>query len=111
MTADALKDCNKKHLAQMAKEQGISGWHAMRKDQLIRALTLTRSSPRLKKDAKSLKRQPPARKAALRKQSANHAEVAVAARRPARMPSASGTPVPHTLDHACQKDRIIVLAR
>ena len=22
MTADALKDCNKKHLAQMAKEQG-----------------------------------------------------------------------------------------
>ena len=39
MTADALKDCNKKHLAQMAKEQGISGWHAMRKDQLIRALT------------------------------------------------------------------------
>ena len=42
MTADALKDCNKKHLAQMAKEQGISGWHAMRKDQLIRALTVTR---------------------------------------------------------------------
>ena len=43
MTADALKDCNKKHLAQMAKEQGISGWHAMRKDQLIRALTVTRA--------------------------------------------------------------------
>ena len=40
MTVDALKDCNKKHLAQMAKDQGITGWHAMRKDQLIRALSV-----------------------------------------------------------------------
>ncbi len=38
MTADALNDCNKRHLAQLAKDKGISGWHAMRKDQLIRAL-------------------------------------------------------------------------
>src|SRR4029077_9353841 len=45
MTVDALKDCNKKHLAQLAKEQGITGWHAMRKDQLIRALSLPRSAP------------------------------------------------------------------
>ena len=40
MTVESLKDCNKKYLAQMAKEQGIVGWHAMRKDQLIRALTV-----------------------------------------------------------------------
>ena len=40
MTVDSLKDCNKKFLAQMAKEQGIVGWHAMRKDQLIRALSI-----------------------------------------------------------------------
>ena len=40
MTVESLKDCNKKYLAQMAKDQGIVGWHAMRKDQLIRALTL-----------------------------------------------------------------------
>ena len=40
MTVDTLKDCNKKVLAQMAKDQGIAGWHAMRKDQLIRALSL-----------------------------------------------------------------------
>ena len=39
MTVDSLKDCNKKVLAQMAKDQGIVGWHAMRKDQLIRALS------------------------------------------------------------------------
>jgi len=49
MTVDSLKDCNKKVLARMAKDQGIVGWHAMRKDQLIRALTPTPAT--LKKDA------------------------------------------------------------
>ncbi len=39
MTVETLKDCNKKVLARMAKDQGIVGWHSMRKDQLIRALT------------------------------------------------------------------------
>ena len=52
MTVDALKDCNKKHLSQLAKERGIAGWHAMRKDQLIRALSAARptSSARGKKE-------------------------------------------------------------
>src|SRR5205814_5848684 len=45
MTADALKDCNKRHLAQMAKARGITGWHAMRKDQLIRSLSVARPAP------------------------------------------------------------------
>ena len=44
MNAEALNDCNKKHLAQLAKEKGITGWHAMRKDQLIRALSKSRSA-------------------------------------------------------------------
>ena len=45
MNAEALNDCNKRHLAQLAKEKGITGWHAMRKDQLIRALSSSRSAP------------------------------------------------------------------
>src|SRR3954471_12468585 len=44
MTVDSLKDCNKKYLAQLAKDQGIVGWHAMRKDQLIRALSIPQST-------------------------------------------------------------------
>ena len=52
MTVDTLKDCNKKVLAQMAKDQGIAGWHAMRKDQLIRALSTPPPSSR-KKAAKA----------------------------------------------------------
>jgi len=114
MTADALKDCNKKHLAQMAKERGISGWHAMRKDQLIRALTVTRTAPssRARKDTGSARPQPAVRRASpSRKQSANVAEPAVAARRAAAVAAAAAVAIPHTLDHACQKDRIIVLAR
>lgn len=101
MTVDALKDCNKKHLSQMAKERGIAGWHAMRKDQLIRALSATRPAtpPRSKKER-------PAPRAPK-----NVKRPAVPA--PAPVPDSPLRPmaVPHTLDHASQKDRIIVLAR
>ena len=29
MTAEALKECNKRRLAQLARDKGIAGWHAM----------------------------------------------------------------------------------
>lgn len=38
MTAEQLKGYTLKVLGQMAKEQGVPGWHAMRKDQLVKAL-------------------------------------------------------------------------
>lgn len=38
MTAEKLRSRSCKDLATLAREQGISGWHAMRKDQLIQAL-------------------------------------------------------------------------
>ena len=38
MTAASLKDKRVRDLAQMAKNSGVPGWHAMRKDQLIDAL-------------------------------------------------------------------------
>jgi hypothetical protein len=38
MTASSLQNHTAKDLAQIAKSQGVVGWHAMRKDQLIRAL-------------------------------------------------------------------------
>jgi hypothetical protein len=114
MTADALKECNKKSLAQMAKEQGISGWHAMRKDQLIRALSVSRSSPssRGKKNATPTKRPTPPRKATpASRQSAHSTERPMAAQRNVAASMAPSVIVPHTLDHVSQKDRIIVLAR
>ncbi len=38
ITAASLKSYTHKDLAQMAKKRGVTGWHAMRKDQLVRAL-------------------------------------------------------------------------
>jgi len=38
ITATSLKEYTYKDLAQLAKKQGIRGWHAMRKDELVRAL-------------------------------------------------------------------------
>src|SRR3989304_708879 len=38
MTATTLKNYTCKDLAQMAKVQGVTGWHAMRKEELVQAL-------------------------------------------------------------------------
>ena len=98
MTVDSLKDCNKKVLARMAKDQGIVGWHAMRKDQLIRALT------------------PPA--VSLKKDGAKATPEKAMALSPSRRPmpvAAIAKPIavapPRALDHACVKDRIIAMVR
>jgi len=38
MNADALKKRTQKDLAQLAKKRGVTGWHGLKKDQLVRAL-------------------------------------------------------------------------
>jgi hypothetical protein len=97
MTVDSLKDCNKKDLARMAKDQGIVGWHAMRKDQLIRALAPQSSA--LKKDPRP----------SPEKSIANPP-----AKRPQPSPVASRilpVALPRPLEHGCVKDRIIAMVR
>lgn len=44
LTAANLKSYTAKDLAQMAKQRGIAGWHGMRKEQLIKALTKSSKS-------------------------------------------------------------------
>ena len=41
MTAASLREYTAKDLAQMARKNGVSGWHAMRKEELVRALIQT----------------------------------------------------------------------
>jgi len=106
MTVDALKDCNKKHLSQLAKERGIAGWHAMRKDQLIRALSAVRPAS----SARGKKERPAPRAPKVAKRPSPALAEAPAARRNGTAPSLP-LAAPHTLDHASQKDRIIVQAR
>jgi len=111
MTVDTLKDCNKKHLAQMAKDQGIVGWHAMRKDQLIRALSAAPVAP--KKGVKAPAKgptpapAPPARRPSLSAASAQGSPLSPA--QPPPRPLAILPP--RSLDHACVKDRIIAMVR
>ena len=84
----------------MAKDQGIIGWHAMRKDQLIRALTPPPPGAR-KAKAKAVEA-PPARPAP------------AASRKPTIVPPRPLVPLPRaskSLDHGCAKDRIIVMIR
>jgi hypothetical protein len=111
MTVDSLKDCNKKDLARMAKEQGVVGWHAMRKDQLIRALSPTTPA---KKGQPKVAEKPTATTTSSAKSrpsapAASHANTNAAAG------SQSGRPLtvvsPRALEHACVKDRIIVMVR
>ena len=130
MTADALKDCNKRRLAQMAKERGITGWHAMRKDQLIRALSAPRLAPASAKEKAGAR--PSSSNGSPRKSGppvGSSTGNGRAIPRKGHTPLGNGrttpgngrtttpaTPQPaappvHTLDHACQKDRIIVLTR
>ncbi len=127
MIAETLKGCNKRDLAQMAKEQGIAGWHAMRKDQLIRALSHPRSSTRPSPRRKvasfngtgsngigSNGNGTAAHGTAGRKKSEvgdGRRAGRLAANRSALASLAAATPPNQTLDHACQKDRIIVLTR
>jgi hypothetical protein len=102
----------------MAKEQGIAGWHAMRKDQLIRALTHPRSSPRAHGRRKAAPMNGTAANgsaangASSRKKSDMADRVRAQGLAPNRSALASVSVQPNqTLDHACQKDRIIVLTR
>src|SRR4029077_3612776 len=97
MTVDSLKDCNKKYLAQMAKDQGIVGWHAMRKDQLIRALSVPPSASK-KSSSKAAGRYAP---------TGDGSPTSASSRRPPP-PAAPARPLtvvpPRALDHACIKD-------
>ena len=63
ITATSLREHTVKDLGQMAKDKGVSGWHSMRKDQLIRALVrLAKANARKRASAKS-KSSPAASKA------------------------------------------------
>lgn len=69
MTADTLNNKTLKDLSQLAKRRGVSGWHGMRKDQLVRAL-LKLAKPPAKANGKKVAPPPRLSKPAVSKPAA-----------------------------------------
>ena len=63
ITAASLKSRTSKDLSEMAKRKGISGWHAMRKDELVKALVKDARAAERKKAARATKKSAPAKSA------------------------------------------------
>jgi hypothetical protein len=125
MTRDQLQTCTKKTLRDLARNQGIPGWHGMTKEELVAALAKRpRSSPPPKAAASSANpsRQPPGRSRVVAPPQA------AAARDTSNAPSAEeqvesskynvGIPtrdlsakVPKDLPAGYGKDRIVVMVR
>lgn len=107
MTLDALKDLNKKDLARMAKEKGVTGWHAMRKDQLIRALAAQTSRKRPGKAVPKTQPATASRKAVRVSKPAGGETRSVLACPPRPIAGPART----NLAHEAQKDRIVTMVR
>ena len=63
ITAASLKSRTSKDLSEMAKRKGISGWHAMRKDELVKALVKDARAAERKKASRATKKSAPAKSA------------------------------------------------
>ena len=66
ITAASLKSQTVKDLAQLAKNRGVSGWHSMRKDQLVKAILKVAKTASAKKKAKATRKSPIAKAPAKR---------------------------------------------
>jgi hypothetical protein len=130
MTLERLKDSNKKVLAKLARDQGVVGWHAMRKDQLIRALapppprskvkakgedgtTVVASPLKTTEGAALPARLPnsPARAAATQRNGHGRSPNGSAHGRTGPLAPAADPSTLRVLAHGCAKDRIITMVR
>ncbi|HZY83820.1 MAG TPA: DUF4912 domain-containing protein [Gemmataceae bacterium] len=126
MTRAQLESWSKPKLEEVARRQGVAGWHGMRKDELVQALLLKARNKR-RADARKLKKSTPPRKSQPRPPV--HAPVQkAAARNTSGAPTAEeqvesskydvGVPtrdlsakVPKDLPAGYGKDRIVVMVR
>lgn len=109
MTASTLKSYTCKDLAQMARSEGITGWHSMRKDELVAALVRAKRKSQGKGAVKSavtkkLQQRPTASPERLRVQREISRVQQESAERKNLSCTSEGRPEP-------QKDRIVVLVR
>jgi len=111
MTNKPLQSCTRKELADLARDQGIVGWHSMRKEELISALT----APKKRKGpAKATNGHARPQKAAARNSSGNGSaeEVVEAAKYDVGVPSRDlAARIPRDLPAGYGKDRLVLMVR
>jgi len=108
MTVNQLKACTKKLLADLARKKGIAGWHAMRKEELLAALTSQRPVQRSRRNAVRVERQ----RSAARNTSANGEEQVERSKYDVGVPTNDlSAKVPKDLPAGYGKDRIVVMVR
>jgi hypothetical protein len=111
MTSDELQGRSKKELAEMARDRGITGWHRMRKEELIAALAGPPRKPSRKKQAKSPR--PRTQAAAARNTTNGSAEEQIeSAKYDVGVPTKDlSAKVPKDLPQGYGKDRIVAMVR
>jgi hypothetical protein len=113
MSPANLQTRSKKALAQLAREHGIPGWHAMRKDQLIRALSATGNGSKKPTKARDSKRPVRAKSSATVSRS-NHSSSSPSSKRehpPAPVHRERAKQLARELPNGYGKDRIVAMVR
>jgi hypothetical protein len=106
MTSDKLQACTKKELIELARRKGISGWHGMRKPELIAALK--RAAARRKKAVARPRHQ----RAAARDTSTTAEEQVERSKYDAGVPTRDlSAKIPKDLPAGYGKDRVVVMVR
>src|SRR5262245_35784237 len=113
MTRDQLQACSKKALADMARREGIAGWHGMRKEELIFALV--DHARRARRKAARLARarlHAPVQRAAARNTTGSPEERVESSKYDVGVPTRDlSAKVPKDLPGGYGKDRIVAMVR
>jgi hypothetical protein len=108
MTRDELLACTKKTLVDLARREGVAGWHGMRKDELVQALIDLRA--RSKK--RSRKTQTPPLQTAAARNTSGAEELVEVSKYDVGGPTLDlSAKVPRDLPSGYGKDRICVMVR
>lgn len=112
MTREQLQACTKRTLAEMAKNQGVAGWHGMRKEELVEALE--EKPPRSRKKLGPPQVKAPVQTAVARNTSGSPSpeEQIESSKYDTGVPTRDlSSKVPRDLPSGYGKDRIVVMVR
>ncbi len=124
MTREQLQACTKKELATLARDRGVVGWHAMRKEELVEALAPPRGKARRSRTGKTnpspapapkkkpVRTRTPVQAAAARDTTGTQEEVVENSKFDVGVPTRDlSARVPRELPEGYGKDRIALMVR